>query len=160
MSCGGGHRCSSDPALLWLWYRLAATIPTRPLAWELPYAVGVALKRKKKNHGRVWMAEFPVPQVAKVAMKQRGSSRVWSVPVTAQNLLTCPCVERHLQEVLMSGSKSCRRRAQPVKKKQNRPGPVSCLTNKASTPCQHVCLGEPTPWGVRDTTPPVSAFAH
>ena len=26
-SCGTGHRHSSDPALLWLWYRLAATAP-------------------------------------------------------------------------------------------------------------------------------------
>ena len=25
MSCDVGHRCSSDPALLWLWHRLAAT---------------------------------------------------------------------------------------------------------------------------------------
>ena len=29
--------------LLWLWCRLAAQI--RPLAWEPPYAAGVALKR-------------------------------------------------------------------------------------------------------------------
>ena len=28
-------------------YRLAATAPILPLAWELPYATGVALKRKK-----------------------------------------------------------------------------------------------------------------
>ena len=31
-------------ALLWLWCRLAATTPIRPLAWEPPYAVGAALK--------------------------------------------------------------------------------------------------------------------
>jgi len=37
-----------DPAFLWLWCRLAATALIRPLAWELPYAVGRALKRKKK----------------------------------------------------------------------------------------------------------------
>ena len=38
---------------LWLWCRLAATAPIRPLACELPYVVGMALKRpkkKKKNH--------------------------------------------------------------------------------------------------------------
>ena len=35
--------------LLWLWYRLAATALTQPLAWELPYAAGVALKVKKKK---------------------------------------------------------------------------------------------------------------
>ena len=37
-----------DPALLWLCCRLAAEALICPLAWELPYAVGVALKRKKK----------------------------------------------------------------------------------------------------------------
>ena len=42
-----GCRCSSDPALLWLWCRLAAVALLRPLAWELPYAVCAALKSKK-----------------------------------------------------------------------------------------------------------------
>ena len=37
-----------DPALLWLWYRPAAVLLTRPLAWEPPYASGVALKSKVK----------------------------------------------------------------------------------------------------------------
>ena len=32
-----------------LWHRLAAVAPIRPLAWELPYAMGAALKRKKKK---------------------------------------------------------------------------------------------------------------
>ena len=54
MSCGVGHRHGSDPALLWLWHRLAAAAPTRPLAWELPYAAGVALKREKQN----WIISF------------------------------------------------------------------------------------------------------
>ena len=33
--------------LLWLWCRLAAVALIGPLAWELPYAAGVALKKKK-----------------------------------------------------------------------------------------------------------------
>ena len=37
--------------LLWLWCRLAAAAPIRPLTWELPYASGVVLKRKKKISG-------------------------------------------------------------------------------------------------------------
>ena len=49
MSYGKGRRRSSDPALLWLWCRLAFVAPIRPLAWELPYAVGIALKKKKKK---------------------------------------------------------------------------------------------------------------
>jgi len=31
-----------------LWCRLAATAPIQALAWEPPYAVGMALKRRKK----------------------------------------------------------------------------------------------------------------
>ena len=34
--------------LLWLWRRLAAAAPIRPLAWEPPYAAGATLKRQKK----------------------------------------------------------------------------------------------------------------
>ena len=53
MSCGVGHRRGSDPALLWLWHRLVATVPIRPLAWEPPYAAGAAqekmAKRQKKK---------------------------------------------------------------------------------------------------------------
>ena len=49
MSCGVGRRRGSDPALLWLWHRLAATAPIRLLAWELHYAVGAALKKKKRE---------------------------------------------------------------------------------------------------------------
>ena len=49
MSCGVGHRWGSDLTLLWLWCRPAAVALVRRLAWELPYAVGVALKRQKKT---------------------------------------------------------------------------------------------------------------
>ena len=52
VSCGVGCRHGSDPALLWLWWRPAATVPIRPLAWEPPYAEGAALKRQK--------GEFPL----------------------------------------------------------------------------------------------------
>ena len=49
MSCGIGCRYSSDPALLWLWRRLASTALMRPLAWEPPYAVGTALEKAKRQ---------------------------------------------------------------------------------------------------------------
>ena len=48
MSCGVGHRPGSGLVLLRLWCRLAALI--RPLAWEPPYAMGVGLKKTKKNN--------------------------------------------------------------------------------------------------------------
>ena len=49
MSCGVGRRCGSDLALVWLGCRPASVAPIRPLAWESPYAVGVALKKQKKK---------------------------------------------------------------------------------------------------------------
>ena len=49
MSCGIGRRRSLDLAWLWLWHRPTAAAPIRPLAWELPYAAGAALKKKKKS---------------------------------------------------------------------------------------------------------------
>ena len=49
MSCGVGCRRGLDPALLWLWRRLVATAPIRPLAWEPPYAAGAALEKTKKE---------------------------------------------------------------------------------------------------------------
>ena len=52
MCCGVGRRRGSDPALLWLWCRLAATALIRPLAWEPPCAVEAVqemAKRQKKK---------------------------------------------------------------------------------------------------------------
>ena len=49
LSCSIGCRCSSDLALLWLWYRPAATAPIRHLAWEFPYTMGADLERQKKK---------------------------------------------------------------------------------------------------------------
>ena len=45
VSCGTGLRHSSDP--VWLWPTAVALI--RPLAWELLYGTGAALKSKKKK---------------------------------------------------------------------------------------------------------------
>ena len=59
MRCGVGCGQVSDAALLGLWHGPAAAAPIRPLAWELPQATGVALKKrqkkkkKKKKKGRI-----------------------------------------------------------------------------------------------------------
>ena len=50
MSCGVGRRWGSDLALLCLWRRPAAAAPIPPLAWELPHAMGTALKRQQQQH--------------------------------------------------------------------------------------------------------------
>ena len=46
LSCGVGRRHCLD---LGLWCRLAVVAPIRPLAWELPYAMNAALKKKKEK---------------------------------------------------------------------------------------------------------------
>ena len=70
-----GHRHSLDPTLLWpwLWPAAAAATPIRPLAWELPYAAGAGVKKKKKGHQAYWIRDvtpavsshlnWPHPQV-------------------------------------------------------------------------------------------------
>ena len=51
MSCGVGCRCGLDPELLWLWlwHRPVTTALIGPLAWEPPYAIGVALEKAKRQ---------------------------------------------------------------------------------------------------------------
>ena len=45
-------RCCLDPALLWLWGRLAAAVLIQPLSWELPHAMGEALKQQKQTNNQ------------------------------------------------------------------------------------------------------------
>jgi len=46
-------RLGSRVALLWLWCRLVATAPIRPLAWEPPYAAGAALEKAKRQKKKI-----------------------------------------------------------------------------------------------------------
>ena len=72
-----GRRRGSDPALLWLWPRLAATALIRSLAWELLYAVGAPPPQKKRKKG--------VPVVAQwLTNPTRNHEVVGSVPALAQ----------------------------------------------------------------------------
>ena len=69
MSCGVGHRCGVDPALLWLWRRLVAAAPIRPLAWEPAYAEGAAQEiatttTKKKNPTSIHEGTGLIPGLA------------------------------------------------------------------------------------------------
>ena len=69
MTCGVGRRHGSDPELLWLWCRLAATALIRPLAWEPPYAAGAALekteKKKKRKKENYWPIQFCIFAIEK-----------------------------------------------------------------------------------------------
>ena len=42
---------------LWLWCRPAAVSLIQPLAWELPYAMGVALKSKQNKTKQTMVSE-------------------------------------------------------------------------------------------------------
>ena len=70
-SCGIGHRCGWDPALLWLWCRPAAAVPIRPLAWELPIRHKCGPKKQKQNK-----------------TSKKSSHRVWGRFLPASNLKT------------------------------------------------------------------------
>ena len=48
-SIPGLARWVKYPVLLWLWCSPTAEVPIRPLAWEHPYAAGVALKKQNKT---------------------------------------------------------------------------------------------------------------
>jgi len=49
MSYDVGWRRVSDPTLLWFWHRLVVTALIWPLAWEPPYAAGVAQEMAKRQ---------------------------------------------------------------------------------------------------------------
>ena len=83
MSCGIGCRHGSEPALLWLWHRPAATAPIIPLAWEPPYATGAAQEMTKKKKKR----ERGVPVMAQWLMNtNRNHEVVGLIPGLAQQV--------------------------------------------------------------------------
>ena len=49
-----GGRLGSAPPLLWLWCRLAAVAPVRPLVWKLPYAAVQHFKKKNRTNIAVY----------------------------------------------------------------------------------------------------------
>ena len=53
MSCRQATNVGLDSALLWLWCRPAPAALIQPLAWEPPYAEGMAIKRKKETVNRL-----------------------------------------------------------------------------------------------------------
>ena len=68
VSCGVVYRCGLDPALLWLWCRLAAVVPIGPLPSELPYASGTTLKSKtNKQTNKKYIYIYVSPRSSLVA---------------------------------------------------------------------------------------------
>ena len=77
--------------IAWLWCRLAAISLIRPLAWEPPYAMGVALKRqktkknkKKKKKRREEKREGKERKGKKGEKKRKEKKLLWGVPLVVQ----------------------------------------------------------------------------
>ena len=65
--------------LLWLWQGPEAAAPIGPLAWELPYAAGVAIKGKRKNKTKISLWDL-VPDID-IFKTPPGSSYCGSVEI-------------------------------------------------------------------------------
>ena len=78
------------PSLLWLWHRPGAAALIQPLAWELPYATGVALKSggKKKGGSRAVFPLKPLGEAPSCLFQLLGAPGVPCFVVTSLSL--CP----------------------------------------------------------------------
>ena len=99
MSWGVGHRCGSDLAWLWLWCRLAATALIRPLAWELLYAMGVALKRQNNNNYYYYNID--------IVLKPNLQTKVYSQKSSFSPCLPSPHIHRFQVGKNLSLNKLC-----------------------------------------------------
>ena len=70
-----------DLVLLWLWCRMAAAAPIRPLVWELPCATGATLKRHTHTHkGELCMAFQTTDQGACSSLSAHMSQEATQTP--------------------------------------------------------------------------------
>ena len=86
MGCGVGHRCGSDPMLLWLWRRLAATAPS--LEISICHICGP--KKTRPNKKSTWVRGHAMPWAPSVGM-------LWTW-AWAQNQRTLRSVKAGAQE--------------------------------------------------------------
>ena len=93
VSCGTGHRHGSDPELLWLWCRTAATALIRTLAWEPPYAERAAQEMaKRQKHTNKTKQGVPIV-VQWLRNPTRNHEVAGSIPGLAQGLRIWHCRE-------------------------------------------------------------------
>ena len=76
---GVGRRCGSDPVLLWLWCRPAALAPTGPLAWEPPYATGMALISKQTKRPQNFWRPDSGQQTRKSKLIRKPKRKSWEM---------------------------------------------------------------------------------
>ena len=101
MSCGVGCRLCLDPELLWLW--LVATALIGPLAWEPPYATGVAQEKAKRQKKKKKKKKLMIPSEHFFLMSDKLSN---SFLILDQLSIFCvllfPCREVSLRVPLIS----------------------------------------------------------
>ena len=68
--------------LLWLWHRPAAAALIQLLAWELPYAAGVAIKRKKN----VLIFMISEINIKEITLRQNFTLSILAICVTIPGL--------------------------------------------------------------------------
>ena len=88
MSYGVGYKRSSDLVLLWLWHRPAAVAPIQPLAWEPPYAAGVALKRPTPPHTNKWK-DIPCSRITRLTVVKMSTLQIQHNPCQNSNSPFC-----------------------------------------------------------------------
>ena len=114
MSYSVGCRQGLDPALLWLWYRLAAIALIRPLAWELPYAAGEALKKEKKEKERSLLDHMQATTCTPQPMSSHLSlEKGWEPPSTLFPTPTLLCPPHHTSSGPQSGRCAARGKGNP-----------------------------------------------
>ena len=124
MSRGVGCRRGPDPALLWLWHKPAAKAPSRPLAWEPPYATGAALKRLKNKYTITWNVCLNTNSQAHPQSCGPGEPGVGPVDVPFQQVPQ-RCCEPHVEnqgKAKSGGLQTCSKNHSRCSK-SNGPGP-------------------------------------
>ena len=86
--------------LLWLWQRQASVAPIGPLAWESPYATGVALNSKKEIQTEDWKKERKcsaskyikiLANACCIALGTMSRHLWWSIIMWEKRIYTCMC---------------------------------------------------------------------
>ena len=88
VSCGVGRRQGSDLMLLWLRRRMVAVAPIRPLAWERPYAAGVAIKKNAKVyplHWKFWRVHSVLHSGEGGLNLKLWKKRLWDLPLLREH---------------------------------------------------------------------------
>ena len=105
MSCGEGRGRGSDPALLWLWCRLAAAATIQPLARKFPYAAGAALKQTNQQETQLGLSFAERTQVGEPS-PQTGSAPFRGVRTSALGGSGISAGSWHTRLAVVSGRKT------------------------------------------------------